>query len=403
VSAADHQSIEASPRLFHPVTGQFRDRDAERRFRSGILPQVQQDSRLALVVAAILIALFGVSDYVFLGLSRPFYLLMALRTVMIAGCLVLAGVLYRGAALLTRPWLYSVGPLLIATGTILIVPLRPHTLPTQLSAVVMVIVAFYLVVPNMLWGTIGTSVYLTAGFIFAACYWAGVSLLGALPIAVLLIVTNAMGYIVVSRRARLQREQFLLREAERRSQQELIAEVARRKALEEQLRIMAQTDDLTRLSTRRHFMEEARTAFAAARQASRPFSLCMLDVDNFKLINDHWGHVAGDAVLHDVAAACRRALEPEQLLGRFGGEEFVAALPGAGLEEARAIAERLRACIAGLRFDDEIAVLRVTMTIGLAEVQPREDDIAAALKRADAALYQGKRRGGDIVIGDMRD
>lgn len=400
MSALSGQSLAASQTPFHAITGQFHDQAVERRFRAAALPRMLQDTRLALFVAAIVIALFGFSDYIFLGPSRPFYLLMALRAVMITGCLALAGVLHVSTAPLTRPWLFSVAPLLIATGTMLIVPLRPHTLSTQFSAVMLIVAAFYLVIPNLLWGMIGTSLYLTAGFLLCAWYWAGVTPAGAIPLGILLLVSNLVGYVAAVRRARLKREQFLLIETEQRTKQRLMDEIARREALEQQLRVMAQTDELTGLHTRRHFMERAQEAFAAARQQDAAFSLCMLDVDNFKLINDRWGHVAGDRVLRTVADACRRRLHADALIGRFGGEEFVAALAGAHAEDARGIAEQLRETISTLRFDGEVAELRVTMTVGLSTVQPQEADFSTALRRADAALYQGKRRGGDIVLGD---
>jgi diguanylate cyclase (GGDEF)-like protein len=223
---------------------------------------------------------------------------------------------------------------------------------------------------------------------------------GVVTSGILLIVANVVGYAGAMRRARLQRQQFLLLEQEQRSTQRLLDEVARREALEKRLLHIAQTDELTGLSTRRHFMESAHQAFVAARQQGRPFSLCMIDIDNFKMINDRWGHGSGDRVLKEVADACRQTLRAEEPVGRFGGEEFVAALPDADRSDARHIAERLRERVADLRFDGDLADLRVTMTIGLSEVHPSELDLELALKRADAALYQGKRSGRDIVLGD---
>lgn len=382
----------------HPITGEFRDAATERSFRAAALGAMQRDSRLALFVAAGIIALFAISDYNFVGFSETLYTLFAVRAVMISACLVMAVVLHRSEALLTRPWLYSAAPVLIASGMFLLMALRPHTLPTQLTAAVVVIMAFYLFIPNLLWGMIGSSVYLTVGLLLAAWYWAGASLTGAITYGVLLAVANIVGYMVALRLAVLQREQFALLNEERFAKQRLVDEMSRREAVEKRLRTMAQTDELTGLSNRRHLMESAQEALLAARRLDRPFSVCMIDVDNFKAINDVWGHACGDTVLREVARTCREALRDGEPIGRIGGEEFVAALPGADTQDALHIAERLRGKIADLRFGGTMAELRVTVTIGLSEVQPREGEIEPALKRADTALYKGKRSGRNAVL-----
>jgi diguanylate cyclase (GGDEF)-like protein len=166
---------------------------------------------------------------------------------------------------------------------------------------------------------------------------------------------------------------------------------------------MAQTDDLTGLSNRRHFVDSAQAALLVAREAGAPFSLCMIDIDNFKKINDQWGHACGDRVLRRVAEACREALGAGVPIGRFGGEEFVAALPGTGLDEARLVAERLRTTISELRFDGEPAAVRVTVTIGVSEVPAQEAELEPVLDRADAALYEGKRSGRNVVVDATLD
>lgn len=383
-----------------PVTAQFRDADTERAFRASILRKVQKDSRLILVVAAAGIAMFGMNDYGFLGSSREFYLILGMRAALIVGCLALAVVLHSSDALLTRPWLLSVAPMLIATSSISLIVLRPHTLSTQLVAVIAVTMGFYLFSPILLWGMIGSSLYLGIGFLLGAWHWGDLPWATLRAYGLLVIMANSIGYVIARRVARLQREQFELLNEERMSKQRLVEEVARRKALEKRLRIMADTDELTGLDNRRRFFERARAAFGAVRERAQPFSLCMIDLDNFKAINDGWGHDGGDQALREVAAICLRVFREGDAVGRFGGEEFVAALPGAALTEARRIAEHLREAIAGLRMDGAMAEMRLTVTIGLAEVHPLEPGLEPALKRADAALYRGKRKGRNIVLED---
>ncbi len=382
---------------FTPLTVQFRNRETEAAFRASILSKVQEDSRLTLLVAAAGVAMFGISDYGFLGLSSEFYWLVGIRVALIIGCLVMAMVLGSSDALLSRPWLLSVPPVLIATASLTIIALRPHTLATQLTATVVMTTAFYLFFPILLPGLIAASLYMAAGFLIGAWYWADVSGETLRAYGLLFVMANVIGYVVSRRLAWLQREQFELLAEERLSKQRLVEEVTRREALEKRLRTMADTDELTGLDNRRRFLERTRAAFGAMRAQQRPFSLCMIDVDNFKAINDGWGHDGGDEVLRRVAAICLRTFRDEDAVGRFGGEEFVAALPGADLAQAREVAERLRQAIADLRLDGPLETLRVTATIGLGEVLPAEAGFEPALKRADAALYQGKRSGRNMV------
>ena len=237
-----------------PVTTRFREGGTERAFRVSILPKVQEDSWLTLIVAAAGIMMFGISDYGFLGPSREFYLLLGIRATLIVACLVLAVVLRSSDALLTRPWLLSVAPVLIATGSLFLVVLRPHTLSTQLIAVVVVVMAFYLFSPILLWGMIGTSLYLGGGFLIGAWHWGGLPWDTLRSYGLLLIMANVVGYVVARRLARLQRQQFELLNEERLSKQRLMEEVGRREALEKRLRIMADTDELTGLANRRCFL-----------------------------------------------------------------------------------------------------------------------------------------------------
>ena len=385
----------------HTITGEFLDRGVERDFRASVLPEVQRTTRLTLTVAALLTVLFMVSDYSFLGLDWPFFPpLVLMRLAIIAVLLGLGLYLFRSDALLDRAWVYSLAPLMVSTGVFIVAALRPQTLPTQVTAVGIVVMAIYLFAPNVMRGMLATSAYLSVGFLFSAWYFADASAAVLLRIGILLILANVVGYFAALRVARLQRQQFALLMDERRSKDRLVIEVDRREALERRLRDLAETDGLTGLSNRRHFIEIAETALKAARARGEPFSLAMIDVDHFKSINDNWGHRLGDDMLKLVAEACVTVFGADVPVGRFGGEEFVVALPGVAVEGATAAAERLRGAVSALRAEDGPPDLHVTVTIGIAGVRPEEPDLSTALARADAALYEGKRRGRDVVVAD---
>ncbi|GHA88379.1 GGDEF domain-containing protein [Cognatilysobacter bugurensis] len=169
------------------------------------------------------------------------------------------------------------------------------------------------------------------------------------------------------------------------------------------LQTLAMTDPLTGVANRRSLERFAALAIADCRSPPRPLSVLALDVDHFKRINDRYGHATGDAVLREVAAACRRELRQADLLGRTGGEEFVAVLPGIGREAARGVAERLRAAVAGLDFGDTALGLTITASLGVAEQCAQDTDFRTVVQRADRALYRAKRRGRDRVECDADD
>ena len=162
--------------------------------------------------------------------------------------------------------------------------------------------------------------------------------------------------------------------------------------LREELRDQSHRDPLTGLANRRGLQS------AAARLQGGAAGLVVLDIDHFKRFNDTHGHDAGDAVLRAVGAAMARVCEGAALACRFGGEEFVAMLPGAGLDEAAEFAERLRREIAALRVRHQGAELpRVTASFGVAAAPEHGEDLDATLKVADEALYAAKARGRDQV------
>lgn len=157
-------------------------------------------------------------------------------------------------------------------------------------------------------------------------------------------------------------------------------------------------DPLTEIANRRHFDEFLAQVWARARQDGQDVALLMMDIDHFKLYNDHYGHPVGDACLKEVAATMSRHLrKPGDLLARFGGEEFIAVLSKTSLPEAMAAAERVREAVWRLQRPHETSPVQpwVTVSIGVACLRADADqaDIPSLLKQADDALYKAKSRG----------
>jgi len=133
-----------------------------------------------------------------------------------------------------------------------------------------------------------------------------------------------------------------------------------------------------------------------------PFTLVVADLDDFKMINDVYGHDAGDDVLREFASVFRVTLRESDLAGRWGGEEFVILLPGTDAEGGFQLAERVRAFLRERSFlGRDGAVFGVTASFGIAQLQPGESE-RQLFAAADRALYQAKRRGKDRVELDGR-
>jgi len=179
-------------------------------------------------------------------------------------------------------------------------------------------------------------------------------------------------------------------EAQRKADQEkarLEELVAERTAALERL---ATTDVLTGALNRRRFLELAEQELARAARYRHPLCLAMLDLDHFKSINDRFGHAAGDEALRAVADVVRGGLRTVDLLGRYGGEELMVALPETNRDAASIALERIRTQVALIRLTPPDASVRVSG--GLVEMLAGES-LEAGLRRADAALYQAKRSG----------
>ncbi|MEZ5126181.1 MAG: diguanylate cyclase [Thermoleophilia bacterium] len=173
-------------------------------------------------------------------------------------------------------------------------------------------------------------------------------------------------------------------------------DVTRNVDLMNQIKRLADTDSLTGCLTRRRFLELAGQEIARARRKDLPLSMLLLDLDNFKEINDRYGHAAGDEVLRVVATACRAELRSLDLVGRYGGDEFCVLMPHVRPDEAEGIAQRLCRSVAALvvRFNGD--QIRTTISIGVAgAVTIGEHSVVSMLADADKALYTAKRGGRD--------
>lgn len=183
---------------------------------------------------------------------------------------------------------------------------------------------------------------------------------------------------------------YHVRRSERRLQQLVAAKTA-------QLARLANEDSLTGLANRRAFDEHLQHQVEQAKDTGSPLSIAIIDLDNFKQINDKFLHAAGDSVLREVAQLLRIHIRDVDFVARWGGEEFAIVFPGADQESAASICERLRQALKTTQFDALDSGWEVTMSVGLVTLE-KHYDASKALVEADGLLYEAKTQGRDRVL-----
>lgn len=177
-----------------------------------------------------------------------------------------------------------------------------------------------------------------------------------------------------------------------------------------ELEQLAMTDSLTGLFNRRYFDERAEEAIKQSRREDLPMTIIVLDIDDFKQVNDSFGHSVGDRALIELSAVMKRSLRGSDILSRVGGEEFHILLPNTPESRAQEVAHRMREAIKSthIKIDHDTLEngaskninesISLTCSFGIASLRAQDTHIDEVLKRADAAMYQAKRQGKDAVV-----
>jgi len=160
---------------------------------------------------------------------------------------------------------------------------------------------------------------------------------------------------------------------------------------------LSRTDGLTKVFNRRYFEELGAREISLAKRTRCPVSLLMLDLDHFKAINDRHGHTAGDGILVEFAKRIKKNLRAEEIVGRYGGEEFLVLLSNTDSSQALEAAQRIRLAVSESPVLTEKQQIRFTVSIGVATSLNGDRDLHGLLKSADKALYQAKEKGRNRV------
>lgn len=165
-----------------------------------------------------------------------------------------------------------------------------------------------------------------------------------------------------------------------------------------ELELLASTDPLTKLYNRRYFTESSTQIVNLCKRNKDDLSIIIIDIDNFKAINDTYGHKVGDEVIIDIANKLLKDQRKSDISCRFGGEEFVILLPNTSYKIALSMAERLRTMVENTKLNLENKTITYTISLGVSNVDfERESSIEESLKRADRALYYSKENGKNQV------
>lgn len=168
------------------------------------------------------------------------------------------------------------------------------------------------------------------------------------------------------------------------------------------IRNLANTDPLTGILNRRRFFELAEAEFIRAGNSQFPLCVILLDIDDFKMVNDRYGHKIGDFILTQTTQACKTSLRENDIFGRLGGEEFVVALPFTPLDKALEVADRLRQTVNLTDYSSSADLpassdLSITVSVGVAEYEPDCRSLDVLIERADQAMYRSKNSGRNQV------
>jgi diguanylate cyclase (GGDEF)-like protein len=168
-------------------------------------------------------------------------------------------------------------------------------------------------------------------------------------------------------------------------------------AAEERMRQLSIKDDLTQVYNRRHFIEHAKVEWERALRYGEEFAIIIFDIDDFKRINDIYGHLAGDEILREVSRVCEKEARASDMFARYGGDEFVYLIPNSGAIDIQELMKRVQQRLSENLMkigEDEI---RITVSMGARRFDDEVPDFEAILSQADQALYTAKRSGGNAV------
>jgi diguanylate cyclase (GGDEF)-like protein len=357
------------------------------KYRQHYLAADIKQSALGIACVALPILLFGYSDYLLFGLTQQFYLLLFLRaSLLVIAALVIFFMLSRVRGQAQFDMLMMLYGLVFISSCIYIGATRPVSYTHYAVVNVAILMVIYLFFPVRLSIKIILAAVLSLGDLLAMGLLKAMAVLPIWNVTLVsYLMVNGTGLICAARMEYYRRRQFL----DNWDQYKLRDELTR----------LASVDELTGIWNRRKFMELAEGEADRYVRYGRPYSLMMLDLDEFKTVNDRFGHFSGDFALKQFTGVVCGKIRGIDIFGRLGGEEFGIALPETGLAEATVMGERICKALKehDIKLDDNLTI-RLTVSIGVAEACPGHSALDEVISLADTALYRAKAQGRDCLV-----
>lgn len=378
--------------------GDFSWREWESEFQAAQAPAGAARMRIVCAITAVAYLAAAYPNYLFMGPGAGFLWVLTMRLIAFAagmGNLVMA---YQPRFYRILP--YTVAAYMVTVGVSETVELLVTAKIAPLDGIpftAIIVMMFYAFLPMRLLPSAVAAIFVSIVYMATLVWTTPAATAYTIMAGLVFFVVNAFGIYFLVSFGRVQRNEFRALREERQANDLLQKEIAQRKEVEQRLRELATTDDLTGVSNRRHFMERSRRELSRAYRRESPLSVLMLDADNFKAVNDRLGHEAGDLMLQALADACLREMRQEDVFGRLGGEEFAACLPDTSLEQARIVAERIRQAVERLDVETGSGAARVTVSIGVSVKGAGRPDLTQLLADADQELYKAKAKGRNRV------
>lgn len=354
-------------------------------YRAYYLARDVRHTCLAIAVWLIPILIFGYSDYSVFGWGEEFFWLSLARSIFLVSCLGVITLLLRTSQVKQYDLTYLCWALLAVTFVLFINYMWASYVPPNADITILILFCAYMMSPPNLLARFIPPILLSLGNMFLEWNFIAVIPYNSGSAWVAIIMANVLGAILSTYQEKHRHAEFQARLEEARAKEEL--------------RRLAQIDYLTGIFNRRQLVQLASQEFEKFQQGESSFSVFMFDINDFKQINDCYGHDAGDAVLCDLAVRiAERHFTNGAIWGRLGGDEFVLILLRTTGEQARMIAEEIGAGIGRTPVFYGGQPLHYAVSIGVTQARKTDLSLEQILKRADTALYRVKRNEGNMIV-----
>jgi two-component system, cell cycle response regulator len=360
------------------ITGEFNDSLLEKEFFSYMIEETVQHFRRNLLVFSFIFLLFIIPDYFLIqDLTRLTVIFLIRVLFLLLSILYFIRIQYMPRFLYVFSTVYELIGTVLSWGLLLFYE-HPDVVIHQ-QGLIVIILAIFFIIPNRFYIKVLMSLLITAGFFYIALLRELFSFSsyswGLLVFSILIIIFCSF---TTRRLNRLQRMQF---------------------QTTQELRRISTIDSLTDIYNRMKYDEELEKEISRAQRYQLPLSGIMFDLDNFKKINDRYGHLEGDKVLKKVSLLVRTIIRENDLFFRWGGEEFIILLPNTDLDSATQLAYRVQDCI---RNADFTTVKGLTCSFGVTALK-KGDTADNFTERLDQLQYEAKREGKDRIVPDLPD